>query len=105
MAVPLELDCTLSYGSGDITDKSSFEELQIAVCDCPEKRLCAAIVKDAIKIVVNTPVRSRTHNQVYREAATWFKRGGNLAPFSFYYICEVLGISRDRFLRRLDKFL
>lgn len=98
---PIRID----FGPGDVGDLDRYIQLQLSSNDCPERQLCIAIIKDAMHIVTTTTVRGRVHNQSYRDAAIWFKKNDLAVPFTFNYICEVLNLSPDLFLRRLKTHL
>jgi len=65
-----------------------------------ETRLLVAILSEAIESLwKNSPRSNRRQRRLYREELTWLKAKNDESPFSFMYICTVLGLDPD-YIRR-----
>ena len=76
------------------------------VAPLPEQRLLIAILVDAITCFEkNYPLVRRSGNRLFREAEDWLMSDKDHGPFSFEYICAVLGLDpgavRCRLRRRM----
>jgi hypothetical protein len=71
-----------------------------------ETRLVFAVLEDAVRCYVkNANATRRSQREAFEEAARWFDAAaGPHNPFSFGYICDVLGVDPD-FLRTQIKRL
>ena len=70
----------------------------------PERRLLAAVLEDAVRIIRCGPAyRRRTWERAnaYREAIAWVSADRDAWPFCFIAVCEALGFDADSVRTRL----
>ena len=68
-----------------------------------ELDLMAAILQDALECVERYRDTKNSHDRlVFREARQWIVSNEPDWPFSFEWICEVLGLEADALRERLD---
>ncbi len=61
----------------------------------PEKRLMAAVLEEAVSLLVRISAKNRETREAATEAAEWFANDSRRHPFSFASICDVLGLEAD----------
>jgi hypothetical protein len=76
----------------------------------PEKRLCLAVLEDAISVLQGDGLNlgsygnqqhSRVKARLQREAHEWFASDDTDFPFSFMCVCEALGIEATWLRKRV----
>jgi hypothetical protein len=60
----------------------------------PEKRLMAAVLEEAISVLLRPPYSAEAI-KAERETKIWFDSDECINPFSFVTICDVLGLEPD----------
>lgn len=81
------------------TDPCAFDAPSDNTSDVPERRLCRALLLDAVDTVT---VRKKGRDKALArdEAKLWFL-GETEARLTFSYCCQVLGLDESYFMRRL----
>lgn len=69
----------------------------------PERRLLAAVLEDAARILWRGPgyYKNRETVATYRDAVAWIKAKRDPWPFCFVALCETLGFDPDGMRTRL----
>ena len=103
-------DCAHSlYRPDCVAPELSFDRLRMPAAPSGERRLCLAILEDAVNCFQKHIFATRPrHRRLQREAETWlfgeFRGAPSDGAFSFDYICDALGIERDALRRSLVRW-
>jgi hypothetical protein len=73
--------------------------------DTPERRLMAAVLRDAIDCYLRDCCAVNRHRKrSYREAEEWFFSGDDHGVFSLYNVCGILNLDPGYIRRRLVRY-
>lgn len=73
-----------------------FETLRRSAPLEPEKNLMLAVLEDAINVYrLYAFVKTGHKRKLFLDTQRWFRESGDSWPFSFEYICEVLGFDAE----------
>jgi hypothetical protein len=73
--------------------------------DTPERRLMAAVLRDAIDCYLRDCCAANRHRKrSYREAEEWFFSGDDHGVFSLYNVCGILNLDPGYIRRRLLRY-
>jgi hypothetical protein len=73
--------------------------------DTPERRLMAAVLRDAIDCYLRDCFAVNRHRKrSYREAEEWFFNGDDHGVFSLYNVCGILNLDPGYIRRRLVRY-
>lgn len=61
----------------------------------PEKRLLAAVLEEAIALLLRAPSNDEEQTQAALDACDWLHSDDRTGPFAFASVCDVLGLDAE----------